>query len=213
MRKNRWESKLDPGSLYQVIYFLSSVCSPLHFHPRLSGTSLFPLIIFSGSQGLFLLFLQSVVMKNPASWGGRGLTYHHLQSEGDGGFHLQCSLGSKLCFRGGQIYHNFGGPGGFVNKVSHSNKLIVSWKYQDPSQSVMIQQVQHYESLRDESRYSDLLFFLRQPQVSLLSTTTHAQKLHSANVEFYLCVCAMNVQSFLFTLPCKQGMASRRMMS
>lgn len=69
MRENRWESKLDPGNLYQVIYFLSRVCSPLHFHPRLSGTSLFPLIIFSGSQGLFLLFFQSVIMKNPASWG------------------------------------------------------------------------------------------------------------------------------------------------
>lgn len=56
------------------------------------------------------------------------------------------------------MYHNVGGWGSFVNKVSHPHKLIVSWKYQDPSQSVMIQQVQHYESLRDESRYSDLFF-------------------------------------------------------
>lgn len=121
MRKNRWESKLDPGSLYQVIYFLSSICSLLHFHLRLSGTSLFPLIIFSGSQGLFLLFLQSVIMKNIASLGfgmrGRDLTYHCVQSEGDGGFHLRCSLASKLCFRGRQIYHNFGGWGSFVNKA------------------------------------------------------------------------------------------------
>lgn len=114
--------------------------------------------------------------EEPCQLGERGLTDHHLQSKGDGGFHLQCTLASKLCFRRGQIYHSFGGWGSFVNKVSHSNKLIVSWKYQDPSQSVMIQPVQHYESLRDESWYSDLLF-LRQPQVSFPRTTTHAQKI------------------------------------
>lgn len=77
----------------------------------------------------------------------------------------------------------------------------------------MIQQVQRYVSLRGESRWYSDLPFLRQPQVSFPRTTTHAQKLHSANVELYLCVCAMNVQSLLFTLLCKQGMTSSRMMS
>lgn len=35
--------------------------------------------------------------EEPRQMGGRGLTYHRLQSEGDGRFHLQCSLPSELC--------------------------------------------------------------------------------------------------------------------
>lgn len=145
MRKNRWESKLDPGSLYQVIYFLSSICSRFHSHPRLSGTSLFPLIIFSGSQGLFLLFLQSVIMKSTASWGEGILliTMYKVKRMADficSGTHLlpNCALEED---RSITIWR---GWGSFVNKVSHSNKFIVSWKCRDPFQSVLIRQVQHY---------------------------------------------------------------------
>lgn len=95
-------------------------------------------------------------MKNPASWEEGVLLIIIYKVKGMADFTCSAHLLTNCALEEDISITIWGGWGSFVNKVSHTNKLIVSWKYPDPSQSVMIQQVPHYESLRDESLYSDL---------------------------------------------------------
>lgn len=129
MRENRWESKLDPGSLYQVIYFLSSICSVLHLHPHplLSGTSLFPLIAVAGPQGLLFPFLQSVIMKKVGSW-REGLLLIIMEKQTGCWTSFPVLTCPQSSVRGGQVYGNLGHEGSFVDKVNRT-QVIVLWKY------------------------------------------------------------------------------------